>query len=813
LHALGRAEGCTLFMVLLAAFDVVLSRFAGQEDIVVGTPIAGRGRTELEGLIGFFINTLVMRTDLSGNPQFREVLARVRRTALDAYAHQDLPFEKLVDEMNPDRNTSFTPIFQVMFNLHNEPGQSLELGGLKVTPFGIDRGTAKFDLSVALTESEHGLFANYEYNADLFDAETIDAMATCFAAVLAQVARAPEAHLSDLGAPGESAVPAASGWAGSLITRFADQVAQDPRRLAVQTTDISWSYGALNARANGVAHALASARAPRIGLMGVHDAPLLVGLLGILKSGAAYVPLDPALPDALLQQRIAAADIGALVADTCNIDRARGLAGNGLTVINIDIDGSGQGTAAPDPVAVIGSDTPAYILYTSGTTGAPKGVLQTHGGVMQNIAAYTHGLQLCADDRLSWLSGYGYDAAVQDIFGALLNGAAVCPLAAREAGGSDLVAALVTAKVTVLHATPTLYRHLFGAELNCTHDLSRIRRVVLGGEQARRADFELFKARFTRGTVFVNGYGLTESTLGLQFAADHDARLPGQLVPVGRAAAGVEVELLDAGGKPSWIGEITLTGAGVAQGYWRQAELIRQPFSTIGAVRRFRTGDIGRRLPDGQIAWVGRMDEQVKVRGYRVEPGEIEAVLAELAEVTECVVVADNEVPGETRLVAYVVTGDVSMADLRTHLSDRLPVYMLPQAFEVLDVLPRLPNGKVDRGQLPQPGWGRDVAQALVPARTELEGVLTAIWQDVLGLDTVGVHDDFFALGGHSLLATRLVSRIRDRLELEVPLFSVFEYPTVAGLAEAMEHEARSSSDVLPSLGRRGRDPSLEQAV
>jgi acyl-CoA synthetase (AMP-forming)/AMP-acid ligase II/acyl carrier protein len=368
---------------------------------------------------------------------------------------------------------------------------------------------------------------------------------------------------------------------------------------------------------------------------------------------------------------------------------------------------------------------------------------------------------------------------------------------------------------------------LFGAELNCAHDLSCIRRVVLGGEPARGADFDLFKARFARGTVFVNGVGLTEATVGLQFAADHDTRLSGQVVPVGRAAAGVEVELLDTEGRPSWIGEITLTGAGVAQGYWRQSELIRQRFVTVGTVRRYRTGDVGRRLPDGQIAWVGRMDDQVKIRGYRVEPGEIEAALTEHAEVAECAILADCELPGETRLVAYVVIGGVTgaatpgvsggrealAAGLRAHLSDRLPAYMVPQAFEVLAALPRLPNGKIDRLQLPRPGWGRDAAQALVPARTELEAVLAAVWQDVLGLDRVGVHDDFFALGGHSLLATRLVSRIRDRLELEVPLFSVFEYPTVAGLAEALEHDALTVGNVLPSLGRRGRDPSQGQAV
>ncbi len=478
-----------------------------------------------------------------------------------------------------------------------------------------------------------------------------------------------------------------------------------------------------------------------------------------------------------------------------------------------------------DPLVTLDPDGLAYILYTSGTTGEPKGVMQTHRGVVQQITTYSQSLGVAAGDRLSWLSGYGFDAAVQDIFGALLNGAMLCPLPVRETAGSELMDTLLAAGVTVLHATPTVYRHLLGGELNCGHDLSAIRLVVLGGETVRRSDFELYKARFSRGTVFVNGLGLTESTVGLQFFADHDTRLPGQVVPVGDAVAGIEVELLDANGRPGWYGEITLKGVGVARGYWHRDALTRERFKAVAGettdgAREYRTGDIGWRLPDGRIVHVGRLDDQVKVRGYRIELGEIEAVLSRHGEVAECVASFDRPPGGEARLVAYVVAeagsepSDSEWASaLRAHLAAGLPDYMLPQALEVLPSLPRLANGKVDRARLPAPHWGRDAEQAYVPARTELEAVLTEIWLEVLEVDKVGVHDDFFALGGHSLLATRLISRVRDRLELEVPLFSVFECPTVAGLADTIEHNSVSSKDHFPHLGRRTRIQSADRTL
>ena len=419
--------------------------------------------------------------------------------------------------------------------------------------------------------------------------------------------------------------------------------------------------------------------------------------------------------------------------------------------------------------------------------------MQTHGGAVTQVARYAASLGITADDRLSLLSGYGFDAAVQDVFGALLSGASLYPLDVRNAvAPGALVDALSAARITIVHATPTVYRHLFGVELNCSQDLTAIRRVVLGGERVRRSDFELYRSRFARHARFVNGLGLTESTMGLQFVADHDTRLLGQVVPVGDAVAGLEVRLVDAQGTAGWSGEIWLRGAGITPGYWG-AETA--PLTADGW---YRTGDLGRRQPDGQIVSLGRLDEQVKIRGQRVELGEIEAALGALAGIRECAVRL-IERPGGALLVAYVVRADagdpprteaLETETWRGELGQHLPAYMVPQVIEVLDLLPRRANGKVAKEVLPAPGVQHAAARVSVPPRTELEAVLSELWCDVLGVETLGVHDDFFALGGHSLLATRLISRVRDRLGVEVPLVNLFEYPTVAGLADTLESGA-----------------------
>jgi len=828
IHELGRNEGCTLFMVLVAAFDVALAHHAGTTDVVIGTPIAGRSRTELEGLIGFFINTLVLRTSVAGNPTFRELLGRVKQTALDAYAHQDLPFEKLVEVLRPQRSRSANPVVQVMLTVHNQPVQPFAPDGLLVESIVVSNAAAKIDLSVHVAhsagegegESDDELQLGFGYNPDLFDAQTIDEFARYYESILTTVARDVSVRLSGFGALPPPVT--ATDWSGNLVEQFVAQVRRAPQAIAVRTVDTTLSYQALNEAANGVAQQLLALPlllsqgpdpdAPRIGVLCAYDERLVAGLLGILKAGCAWVPLDPAWPSARLATIAADADLAAIVTDPAHREQAHGLRVSPLPLIEIDANTRDKNSAA-DPGIAIAADALACIIYTSGSTGLPKGVRQTHAGVVTQIGRYSETLQLSSADRLSGLSGYAYDAAIQDIFGALLNGASVCPLPIHGSGqrlaeASAVVDRLADGAVTVIHATPSLYRYLLGAGMPGAPDLSSVRFVVLGGEVVRRSDFELYRKHFTRTARFVNGLGLTESTVALQFIADHDTQLHGQYVPVGTAVGRLSVDLVDESGESSWIGEIVLTGSGLSPGYWGQAAGDTERF---GPGPSLRTGDLGYRTPDGQIVFAGRRDGQVNVRGYRVELGEIEATLSRLPGVADSAARVWQQTghdDGEMRLAAYVVAEcgvELCADDLRAALADRLPPFMLPQTIDTLDALPRLVNGKLARAELPVPmrGPSRTNEPTATPARTELEAELLSIWGDLLQLDTIGVHDDFFALGGHSLLATRVIARVRDQLALEVPLVSLFDAPTVAGLAAAIDSIRQDGS--VPELTRISR--------
>ncbi|MDQ1304167.1 MAG: Carrier protein, partial [Pseudomonadota bacterium] len=503
LKVLAQAEGCTLFMVLLAGFDLLLARYAGSEDIVVGTPIAGRPRTELEGLIGFFVNTLVLRTGLHGNPRFRELLQRVRQATLDAWAHADVPFEQLVEQLRPPRSTGRSPVFQVLFNLHNEPAGRLELSGIEVTPLAVDRGTAKFDLSVSLTEGSAGLAVSFEYSTDLYLAASMQRMLDDFAALLAAVAATPDARLASLfvGAasphrPGlEQIALLRQAGEGTLATAFAAQLQRHADATAVSasavagSSGVEWSYSALDQRARVVAAALMQwgvTRGARVGLWFNQGAGQVAAMLGVLQAGAAYVPLDPLAPAARLDLIVRDAGLRVVVAERAALREGQAGAGStwlgssGLTMILLD-----ELPAASDASLVLpaGSpDDPAYLLYTSGTTGTPKRVQQTQRNVLHYVRSWADNLGLDSGDRLSLVSTYGYDAAVQDIFGALLTGAAVHPLDIRRLDRETLLDRIADSGISVLHATPTVYRYLFGSHVACRQDLSRVRLIVLGGE-------------------------------------------------------------------------------------------------------------------------------------------------------------------------------------------------------------------------------------------------------------------------------------------------------------------------------------------
>jgi len=816
-HALARAEGATLFMVLLAGFDAVLARWTGSEDVVVGTPVAGRGRTELEGLIGFFVNTLVLRVDASGDPAFRTLVARARAAALGAFTHADVPFERLVEDLNPPRSRARAPLVQAALVFHNQPPVVPALRGLEVRLEHLDADAAKYDLVLHAAERDGALELAVAFDAALFDAASVDGVLAALAGALDRAAAAPSTRLSALAWPlvadmacAGSRWPASgsvASWAdaGDVATRLGEVCAVQPGALAVSDGGVRFSYATLGAHVERLSRSVSGwgVAGTRVGLVAEHDAWLVAGLAGIVVSGRAWVALVASEPVYRLVERARLAGVRGVLASRARAAQARALASElGVELAWLEPEAGDSEAAvagAPDWAAVDGG-VAAYELHTSGTTGTPKRVVQTHSGLLVQAARYAGSLGLGPGERLSLLSGYGYDAVVQDVFGGLLSGASVHPVDVRDgAPASVQVDRLVSEGVTVVHATPTVYRDLFGGGLSCRQDLTGIRQVVLGGEAARRADWSLYCARFARGSRLVNGYGLTESTMGLQWWGDHDSAVSGELLPVGRAVGEMEVSLEDADGRSVWNGEIVLRGTGLA----------RYADGDAGAAggRCLRTGDLGYRRPDGAIVWRGRADRQLKWGGVRLEPGEVESVLGGCAGVRDCAVAVVGA--GEaSRLVAYVV-GEAAEGALRAHAVSRLPASLLPQAWVRLESIPRRANGKLDAAALPEPVRG---CGGSAP-RGDLESVVAGLWSELLGVATVSRDDDFFRLGGHSLLATRFIARLRQRTGVELTLAELFGAPTPAGVAAALAAErapasASAPGDAAPALRalpRRGR--------
>jgi amino acid adenylation domain-containing protein len=812
LKALSQQEGITLFMTLLAALQTLLQRYTGQHDILVGSPIAGRDRVRIEGLIGFFLNMLVLRTDLSGNPTFRELLQRVREVTLGAYAHQDLPFERLLEELQPERDLSHTPLFQVFFNLLSFTEHRLQLPGLTVTPLKIDNRTANFDLTLYVEEAAEQLTATLNYNTDLFDAATIARMLGHFQTLLAGVVANPDKRLSTFplltaterhqqSIQGNRVRPATpfiefptEEIEQSIPERFEQQVKKYPKNIAVKTANYEWTYQVLNQMVQQVAQAILSqcgTGQAQVALLFEHDAPMLAAILGVLKAGKTYVPLDPFYPTERLAYMLEDCQASAILTNTRNLAGANALATAALQLINLDEIACR--TFAENIHQPIAPDTPAYILYTSGSTGQPKGVVQNHRNVLHFIRVYTNNLHISASDRLTLFSSYSFDAAIMDIFGALLNGATLYPVSLREEGFGQISAWLRTHEITIYHSTPTVYRYFVSA-LNGTEGFPKLRLVVLGGEAVYKRDVELYKHYFAPECLLVNGMGPTESTVSLQYFINKQSEILRNAVPVGYPVDGTEVLLLDEAGEPTEItGEIAIRSAHIALGYWGQPQLTQAAFLPDpegGSRRIYRTGDLGRLLSNGGLEFTGRKDFQVKVRGYRIEVSEIETRLLEHAAIKEVIVLAQEDGSGDKRLIAYIVPkpGQMpTMPELRDFLRQKLPDYMVPSTFVRLDALPQTPTGKVDRLALPALGQTRpDLAEAFVAPRTPVEEGLAAIWAQVLGVEQVGIHDNFFELGGHSLLATQVMSRLCNTFQVELPLRSLFDAPTLASLALAV---------------------------
>jgi len=801
LEVFSRREGVTLFMTLLAAWQTLLFRYSGQEDLLVGTPIANRTHPELETLIGCFTNTLVLRTDLSGDPSFRTLLRRVREVTLEAYVHQDVPFEQVVEALQPQRNLSHAPLFQVMFVLQNAPREIIELPELRLCNLVVEQTTARFDLTLVVQEMGQGLQAMLEYSTDLFESTTIVRMITHWQRLLEGIVAHPESPISRLpllSAEEQRQVlavcnPASEtpGQVSCLHELFEAQVERSPDAIALVFEDAHLSYQKLNESANTLAHQLQTCGVGpnvRVGLCMGRSIEMIIGLLAILKAGGIYVPLDAVYPADRLSFMLADAQISVLLTQ----ERLGGrLPQTNVRVLYLSSEGDATAGQNTNPRSALSAQHPAYMIYTSGSTGRPKGALITHQGVCNLAHAQINAFGTQPGDRILQFASLSFDASIWEIIMALCAGATLC-LAAQDTllPGSAFVELLQEQAITIITLPPSVLSVLPAVEFPALHTL------IAAGEVCSS---ELV-ATWAAGRRFFNAYGPTETTVCATLC---ECRESDRRPPIGRPIAHTQVYVLDAHLQPvpfGVAGELHIGGDGVGWGYLHRPELtserfVPDPWSGVKGARLYKTGDLARCLPDGTFECLGRLDQQMKLWGYRIELGEIEAVLVAHPAVQEAVVVASEDVSGEKRLVAYLVAGSPqqpTVSDLRAFVLSKLPEYMLPSVFVWLEALPLTPNGKLDRRALPVPAPTRpDLEKEYVAPRTPVEEVLVSIWRQVLGIELVGIYDSFFELGGHSLLATQVVSRVRDFFKVEVPLSALFAAPTVAGLAETLvKHEA-----------------------
>lgn len=800
---LGQSAGSTLYMTLLAAFNVLLYRYTGEKDLMVGSPIAGRTRVQIEPLIGFFVNTLVLRTDLSGNPTFHELLRRVREVAWDAYGHQDLPFEKLVEELQPERSLSHSPLFQVMFILQNAPKPAWELPGLTISPLEIDLGIARFDLMLMVTERGKELDLKFDYNTDLFEDATILRFQEHFRNLLKGILANPDQRISELPLLShEERNRLLVDWNDTdadyprnhCVHQLVEaQVERSPSTVAVVCENQKLTFAELNRRSNQLAHYLQSFGVGPEVLVGIcleRSIDMLVGLLGILKAGGAYVPLDPAFPRERLRFMLEDSQPAVLLTD----EKLAGSFGE-MNAHVVKIDSHWGKIAKEKDDNVSSSVTPenlAYVIYTSGSTGKPKGVEVMHQGVVNLLTSMAREPGLSSSDVLLAVTSLSFDIAVLELFLPIVVGAKLV-IATREAASSErLLTLLQDHRITAMQATPATWRLILQSGWRPDSHM----KILCGGERLRS---ELAAQLFAGKTPFWNLYGPTETTI---WSTIHPVESSEGAIPIGRPISNTQAYILDTDLNPVPIGvpgELYLGGAGVARGYRNGAELsserfIPNMFAKEGTSQLYRTGDLVRYQPDGSIQYIARIDHQVKIRGFRIEPGEIEFALAQHPAIAESVVVEREDTPGDNRLVAYLVSGHqapVSISELRSFLLEKLPEYMVPSSFIFLQALPLTPNGKVDRAALPTPTEVRpELGKEFKGPRTYLEEVVSNIWCEILKLEKVGILDNFFELGGHSLLATQIISRLRDLLQMEIPLRYLFESPTISALSEAILKDA-----------------------
>ena len=808
LSMLSRREEATLFMTLLAAFQILLARYTQQDDSIVGSPIINRSRIETEGLIGFFVNTLVLRTNLTGNPSFRELLKRVRKVALDAYAHCDLPFEKLVDELQTQRDLRYSPLFQVMFALQNASSPDLELTGLHTSILKTTSGTAKSDLSLTIMTGKE-LIGIIEYSTDLFDKETIVRMAEHFRTLLEGIIADPDQRITDL-----PLVTARERWQlfvewnetarnypeySCLHQLFERQVEQSPTAIALVCGTQRLTYQEVNERANQLAHYLQHLGVRPEVMVGIcmqRSLEMVIGLLGILKAGGGYVPLDPAYPKERLAFILEDMQTPVLLTER---QLEQELPAYRAQAIYLDTDWQiiAQHSKENLPNKATAQNT-AYVIYTSGSTGKPKGVMIPQQALVNFLLSMSEHLNITEQDTMLATTSLSFDIAGLELYLPLLIGAQIV-VASREmvSDGKQLIAAIDSSPNPILQMTPAAWRLLIETGWQGNQQL----RMLCGGEAL---PLELARTLLAKGASLTNLYGPTETTI---WSTLHPIEQSDISISLGQPIANTQLYVLDAAMQPVAVGipgELYIGGAGLARGYLNRPDLtaerfVPHPYGEAPGARLYRTGDIVRYRSRHTIEFLGRIDQQVKVRGFRIEPGEIEIVLREHQNIRDAVVIAREDTPGDRRLVAYLVANQEHIppvADLRSYLGGRLPEYLVPSLFVFLDAFPLTPNGKVARNRLPAPDHHQPESNRnYVAPRRPIEELLADIWEQVLGIEQVGVYDNLFDLGGDSLHSVQITARTQQ-VGLTIMPKQLFQYQTIDKLVNDLTAHQSSAEQI-----------------
>ncbi|NOX38150.1 MAG: amino acid adenylation domain-containing protein [Calditrichaeota bacterium] len=814
LRQLCKQEDVTLFMLMLAAFQTLLFRYSGQEDLTVGTPVANRNHSEIEHLIGFFVNTLVLRGNFEDRPTFREYLKRLKARTLDAFAHQDMPFEKLVEVLQPSRDMSHTPLFQTMFVLHNTPLQPLQLPDLTIEVLDLDTGMAKFDLILNVFEAGTHLDGFIEYNTDLFTEGTIQRMVNHYLTLLQGIVQNPDRSVVDIPMlPPEERQALVGELAGTIqqetpkttvLERIAHHAKKTPDATAVRIGEEQLTYAGLERASSQLAqylHQRGVGHGAFVGLGVDRSLDMVVGLLAIWKVGAVYVPLDPDYPLERLEYIAQDAGLACILTHA----RLKELFGN-IPVEKIVLDEERQQISQMSAESVgrpAQPEDPAYVIYTSGSTGLPKGVVVRHAALAEHIIQMASIYQVTPEDRYLAFAAMNFDAALEQTLTPLVAGAT---LVLRDGDiwlPADFHQKVKHYQLTVINP-PTVYWEELAYEWSQHPDRAAdlpIRLVIAGGDAMHLEAVRRWHQTPLKGVRLLNAYGPTEATITTslyEVPQDYETSVGLPVVPIGQPLANRKYYILDENDQPVPIGvpgELVIGGHMLADGYLHRPELtarhfVPDPFAGDPGARMYRTGDRVRRRPDGQLEFLGRVDTQVKIRGFRIELGEIETVLNGHEQIQQAVVTVREEAGGQKRLVAYFKPkkkAQVSINALRTYLRQRLPEYMIPALFMEVEAFPKTPSGKIDRRALPEPeGVRPELSSRYVAPRTPIEQELAQIAAEVLGLDRVGVQDNFFELGGHSMLAVKVIARIQEKYQVNLPLRTLFESPTVEGLAMAI---------------------------